>query len=97
MAVAPRNRLTRSETLDAHESLAAVLPRADREWLARMADVLPFGWVVHGMATPRRGGIVHDPSRPSGLRLVVPPAGPGAVRPPARPSRGRVAAARPTH
>lgn len=72
----PVNRLCRPERLDEHERLARLLPAADREWLARMADVLPWGWVVPGMATPRRGGVVGDSTYPGGIRLVVPPAGP---------------------
>lgn len=79
MAVSPRNRIRRPEAEAQHDHLAAVLPRADREWLARMADVLPWGWVVTGMATPRRGGIVGDSGYPGGVRLVVPPAGPSGV------------------
>lgn len=66
----------RPERLVEHEHLARLLPSSDREWLARMADVLPWGWVVPGMATPRRGGVVGDSSYPGGIRLVVPPAGP---------------------
>lgn len=66
----------RPERLAEHERLAALLPAGDRAWLARMADVLPWGWVVPGMATPRRGGVVADSRYPGGIRLVVPPSGP---------------------
>lgn len=65
--------------LDEHERLAALLPAADRQWLARMADVLPWGWVVSGMAEPRRGGVVGDPDYPTGVRLVVAPPGPAGA------------------
>lgn len=58
-----------------HRRLAELLPAEDREWLARAADVLPWGWVVNGMATPPGGGVVGDDRYPGGIRVVVPPAG----------------------
>lgn len=61
------------DELREHDALAAVLPPADREWLRRMADVLPAGAVVHGMAEHRREGVVVDRGR---LRLVRAPKGP---------------------
>lgn len=67
----------RPERLVEHERLAALLPAGDREWLARMADVLPWGTVVPGMAIPARGGVVADSGYLAGIRLVVPPRGPG--------------------
>lgn len=76
---APRDRDRRPAALDTHERLAAVLPSADRAWLARMADVLQPGTVVVGMAVPRRGGVVSDGRWPGGVRLVVAPAGPGGA------------------
>lgn len=75
----PVNRLRRPRQLDEHERLARLLPAADRAWLARMADVLPWGWVVPGMATPARGGVVGDSGYPGGIRLVVPPRGPAGA------------------
>jgi hypothetical protein len=59
-----------------HDRIAGLLTADQRAWLARMADVLPPGWVVSGMATPLRGGVVCDSMFPGGVRLVVPPAGP---------------------
>lgn len=80
-----------------HRDLARILPASDREWLARMADVLPWGWVIPGMAVPARGDVVCDPRLPGGCRLIVAPTGPsgaasayargGYVAPVPRPSR----------
>jgi hypothetical protein len=70
----PRN--VRPQPEAEHDRLAHLLTSTDRTWLARMADVLPWGWVIPGMATPRRGGVVGDSGYPGGIRLVVPPAGP---------------------
>jgi hypothetical protein len=64
-----------------HEALAAVLSAEQRAWLADMADVLPPGWVIPGMATPARGGVVPDSSYPGRARLVVAPPGPGGCSP----------------
>lgn len=70
-----------------HDALARTLSAEQREWLARMADVLPPGWVVQGMATPPRGGVVCDSAYPTGLRLVVAPSGPGSASMGWRPTR----------
>jgi hypothetical protein len=82
----PRNRDRRPELFDQHQDLVRLLPADDREWLARMADVLPWGWVVSGMALPARAGVVVDRTYPGGVRVVCPPAG-SAGQSPARPSR----------
>jgi hypothetical protein len=59
-----------------HERLSAALRPADRDWLHRMADVLPPGWVIRGMAVWAPSGVVPDSSYPTGLRVVTPPPGP---------------------
>jgi len=79
--LAPGRSWTRPPALAEHERLARLLTPADRELLARAAEVLPGGWVVLGMAVPERGAVVDDTRYPLGVRVVVAPAGPaGAAR-----------------
>lgn len=62
-----------------HDRLSHLLHQEDRVWLRRMADVLPWGWVVNGMDVPRRGAVVASGGYPGGVRLIVAPEGPGAA------------------